>query len=253
MNRVRIGQTVVIAALVALAAALLTAVVLNSRPVAGAAVPPPSTGTAAIADSNTLTVVGQGSAEATPDQAIVSLGVGATRGTAADALSAAGGDMTNLLKSLHAQGVLDKDIQTSAMSVGQESNCCPRNVTGYTASSQLTVIVHHIANAGSLVTAAVAAVGNDIQLNGVGLSLSDTAPQAKTARASAMTDAATRAGQWATLAGRHLGKIVSVSEAPAQYGGPACGGCGAGGGGIPVMTGQTTVSLTITVEYELLA
>lgn len=253
MNRVRIGQTVAIAALIALAAVLVTAVVLNSRLAAGAAVPPPSTAAAVTAVTNTLTVIGQGSAEATPDQAMVSLGVSATRGNVADALSVAGNDMTNLLKSLHDQGVVDRDIQTSAMSVGQEVNCCPRNVTGYTASSQLSVVVHHIANVGPLVTAAVGAVGNDIQLNGVGLSLSDTAPQAKAARASAMTDAAARANQWATLAGRHLGRIESVSEAPAQYGGPACGGCGAGGGGIPVMAGQTTVSLTITVAYELLA
>jgi uncharacterized protein len=115
-------------------------------------------------------------------------------------------------------------------------------------------VVHHIANVGSLLTAVVSAVGNDIQLNGVNLSLSDSAAQAKAARASAMADAAVRANQWAGLASRHLGGIVSVSEAaPApQFGG--CGGCGAaGGGGIAVMAGQTTVSLTITVVYELLA
>jgi len=53
------------------------------------------------------------------------------------------------------------------------------------------------------------------------------------------------------------GGIVSVSEAAPtpQFGG--CGGCGAAGGGggagIQVMAGQTTVSLTITVVYELLA
>jgi uncharacterized protein YggE len=254
MNRVRIGQTVALALLLALAGALVTVLVLNSRPASGAAVPPPSSSAALTAAANTLTVVGQGSATATPDQAVVSIGVAATRGNVPDALSAAGTDLANLLKALHAEGVQDKDIQTSALSVGQENNCCPRLVTGYTASTQLSVLVHHIANVGSLVAAAVGAVGNDIQLSGVGLSLSDSAAQAKAARASAMADAAVRANQWATLAGRHLGGIVSVSEAAAapQFGGP-CGGCGAGGGGIPVSSGQTTVSLTITVVYELLA
>jgi uncharacterized protein len=129
-------------------------------------------------------------------------------------------------------------------------------VTGYAASTQLNVLVHHVANVNSLVASAVSAVGNDIQLNGLTLSLSDSAAQAKAARASAMADAAVRANQWATLAGRHLGGIVSVSEAAPtpQFGG--CGGCGAAGGGgagIQVMAGQTTVSLTITVVYELLA
>jgi uncharacterized protein len=256
MNRVRFGQSVALALLLALAGALVTTLVLNSRPVAGAAVPP-STPVAAVAgEVNTLTVVGQGTATATPDQANISIGVSATRGSVSEALSAAGTDMANLLKSLHGEGVLDKDIQTSALSVGQETNCCPRVVIGYTASSQLSVLVHHIANVGPLHVAAVAAVGNDIQLFGSNLSVSDSAPQAKAARAAAMADATARANQWAALAGRHLGRILSVSEAPVapQYFGGCGGGCGAGGGGgIPVMAGQTMISLVVTVQYELLA
>jgi uncharacterized protein len=257
MDRVRIGQTVALALLLALAGALVTTLVLNSRPVAGAAVPPPTSVAAAASDANTLTVVGLGTATATPDQATIGIGVSATRGSVSEALSAAGTDMANLLKSLHGEGVQDKDIQTSALSVGQETNCCPRVVTGYTASSQLSVLVHHIANVGPLHAAAVGAVGNDIQLFGANLSVSDAAPQAKTARAAAMADATARANQWATLAGRHLGRILSVSEAPVApqyYGGGCSGGCGAGGGGgIPIMQGQATISLTITVQYELLA
>jgi uncharacterized protein YggE len=254
MNRVRIGQTVALALLLALGGALVTLLLLNSRPVAGAAVPPPQLAAAVGGNANTLTVVGQGSAAATPDQATVTIGVAATRGSVPDAIAAAGADLANLLKALHAEGVQDKDIQTAAITIGQESNCCPRVVTGYNASTQLNVLVHHVANLNSLVAAAVSAVGNDVQLNGIALSLSDTAAKAKAARASAMADAAVRANQWAALAGRHLGGIVSVSEAPSppQFGG--CGGCGAGGGGgIAVMAGQTTVSLTITVVYELLA
>jgi uncharacterized protein len=256
MNRVRIGQTVAFALLLALAGALVTTLVLNSHPVAGAAVPPATPVAAVSAEVNTLTVVGQGMAMGTPDQATIGIGVSATRGSVSEALSAAGTDMANLLKSLHSEGVQDKDIQTSALSVGQETNCCPRVVIGYTASSQLSVLVHHIANVGSLHAAAVGAVGNDIQLFGTNLSVSDAAPQAKTARAAAMTDATARANQWATLAGRHLGRILSVSEAPVapQYAGGCGGGCGGGGGGgIPLMPGQTTFSLTITVVFELLA
>lgn len=256
MDRVRIGQTIALALLLALAGALVTTLVLNSRPVAGAAVPSTFPAAAVTAEANTLTVVGQGTASATPDQATISVGVSATRGNVGDALSAAGTDIANLLKSLHAGGVQDKDIQTSALSVGQENNCCPRVVTGYTASSELSVLVHHIANVGSLTAAAVSAVGNDIQLGGANLSVSDGAPQAKAARAAAMSDATSRANQWATLGGRHLGRLLSLSEAPLapQYAGGCGGGCGAGGGGgIPIMPGQATISMTITVEYELLA
>ena len=254
MSRGQIGQTVGLAVVVILAAALLLAVVLNSRPASGAAGPAPMAAVGGTGAANTISVVGQGSAGTTPDQATVGLGVAATRGNVNDALSAAGADLASLLKSLHGEGVQDKDIQTTGLSVGQENFCCPRNVTGYSASSQVSVTVHHVANVGPLVATAVAAVGNEIQLNGVSLSVSDTTAQAKAARAAAMVDAGVRANQWAALAGHRLGGIVSVSEAPlaAQY--PAgCCGYGAGGGGIPILAGQSQVTMTITVVYELVA
>jgi hypothetical protein len=254
MNRVRSGQTVFFAILVALAAMLLGAVILNSRPASGAAGPVISMA-ASVPAGDTLTVVGQGSATAVPDQAIVVLGVSASRGSVADSLSVATDEMTRLIDSLHGQGVQDKDIQTTGINVNQDSSCCPRSVSGYSSSSQVTVLVHHPGNAGSVITAAVGAVGNDIQLNGVQLTVSDASAATKTARSVAMADAGARAGQWAALSGRHLGKIIAVSETvfPTQYGG-GCAGCGGGGGGgIPVMPGQSNIALSITVEYELLA
>jgi uncharacterized protein YggE len=68
-----------------------------------------------------------------------------------------------------------------------------------------------------------------------------------------MTAAAARAKEWANLAGRHLGKVLSVSEVVSSGGGSPCGsggGCG-GGGGAPVQAGQMNVTVDVAVVYEL--
>jgi uncharacterized protein YggE len=69
-----------------------------------------------------------------------------------------------------------------------------------------------------------------------------------------MTAAAARAKEWAGLAGRHLGKVLSVSEivSSGSSGSPcgAGGQCG-GGGGAPVQSGQMNVTVDVAVVYEL--
>jgi uncharacterized protein YggE len=66
-----------------------------------------------------------------------------------------------------------------------------------------------------------------------------------------MSAAAARAKEWASLAGRHLGKVLSVSEIIANgSGGAPCTG-GSGGGGGPVQAGQVNVTVDVAVVYEL--
>ena len=60
----------------------------------------------------------------------------------------------------------------------------------------MTVTIHHLTNVGPMRMTAVAAVGNDIQLSGVSLTLSDDNSQLRVARVAAMADARSRAGQW---------------------------------------------------------
>jgi uncharacterized protein YggE len=209
---------------------------------------------AASSTADTITVVGSGTSTAVPDQATVVLGVAALRPNVHDAVATANADMNRLLTALHGQGVLDKDIQTISVGINQQTNCCPSVVIGYQASNQVSVTIHHLANVSAVLMAVVDAVGNDVQLNGVNLFVSNPAPSIAAARASAMTDAAARAGAWAKLAGHHVGGMISLSEVvgstPIYSCGGRCGGAG-GGGGLPVQAGQTTFTVTITATYEL--
>ena len=214
--------------------------------------PPQVLALAASSTGNTITVVGTGSASAAPDQGSLSLGVSATRPTVREAVSQASTDMNRLLGAIHSQGVQDKDIQTSWITIYQQTTCCPQSVTGYTSSNQLTVTVNHLASATAIIEASVDAVGNDLQLSGINLAIADLSGITKTARSAAMSDANARAQDWARLAGHHVGGLIDLSEIVApQYQPPIVGGKG-GGGGVPIQVGQTAVTVTVTATYELL-
>jgi uncharacterized protein YggE len=222
------------------------------------ATPPAATPVALAASSplSTITVVGLGTASAVPDEATVGLGVAATRSDVRGAVNQSNADMSNLLKALHRRGVLDKDIQTTALSIYQQTNCCPQTVTGYVSSNQVMVTIHHLVNVNGVIEAAVETVGNDIQLNGINLTVANTSAMTSSARSVAMANAGARAQEWARLANHHVGRLLGLSEivsaSPSNFCSNGCGGAGGGGGGFQIQPGQTTITVTITATYELL-
>jgi len=243
------GILIVIGALIAIAASAVTALAVRAG--AGGTTQSAVGASSVAGPRDTVTVVGEGTQNATPDNALISLGVSARRPTAGDALNTANVEMTALLKAIKGQGVLDVDIQTTGISMYQDQQY---NVIGYRAGNTVNIKIHHIANVGSVIAAAQKAVGDDFQISGIALQLSDNTTQLKGARQSAMTVAAARAKEWANLAGRHLGKVLSVSEVIG--GGSSYSPCGAGGqcgggGGAPVQTGQMNVTVDVAVVYEL--
>ncbi|MDQ2943758.1 MAG: SIMPL domain-containing protein [Candidatus Dormibacteraeota bacterium] len=245
-------NTAVVGILIAIASGALSLALFGPRNAAFATPAAPHVITlAASSTSNTVTVVGSGSATAVPDQGTLSLGVAATRPSVRDAVSQATTDMNRLLGALHGQGVQDKDIQTSWISIYQQTNCCPQIVNGYTSSNQVTVTIHHLANATGVIEASIDSVGNDLQLNGISFSVADTGSIMKSARSSAMNDANVRAQDWARLAGHHVGGLIGLSEVVTAQSLPFEGG--KGGAGIPIQAGQTGVTITVTAIYELLA
>lgn len=245
----------VIGALIAIAAASLGALAVTLyRPVAPSQPTAQVLTLAASTTGNTITVVGVGNGSGTPNEAQMNLGVTATRPNVRDAVTAAGDDLNKLLNALRSQGAQDKDMQTASIYVSQATSCCPQNIIGYTAATQITLTVHSVSKATPMIEAAVDAVGNDLQMNGINLYVSDQSAMLKAARAAAMSDANAKAQDWARLAGHHLGGLVSVSEVVSTTSGFACdqcGGKGAGGGGIQVQPGVTSLTVTVAVTYEI--
>jgi uncharacterized protein YggE len=223
-----------------------------STPTLVAAVTTASSAAAATSTSpDTLTVVGQGNVTATPNLLTIDLGASAHRVSVGAALAAANADVKALVAALQAKGVADVDMQTESLQVSEDyANGAP---SGYMASSSLLVQIRHVDQAGTIIAAAAAALGNDAQFGSMNYSIANRPDLLQAARQAAMASALARANAWAQLAGRHVGRVLSVAEqtgtpAPAP---PCYQGCG-GGGGVPVETGTGMVSAVVTVVYQLI-
>lgn len=258
MMSVRTRLLIVCGVLIAVAAASVSALVVNlNRPAApaSASAPPPQVLTlAASTTGNTITVVGVGTGSAAPNEALLMLGVTATRPSVRDAVSAAASDQNKLLAAIHSQGVQDKDIQTTSIWVSQQTNCCPQTVIGYNAATGFTITAHSLNSVTPLIEVAVDAIGNDLTINGVNLIVSDQGPMLKAARAGAMADANEKAQDYARLTGHKVGGLVGLSEVIATSVPSTCdqcGGKGAGGGGFQIQPGVTSLTVTVAVTYEL--
>jgi uncharacterized protein YggE len=199
----------------------------------------------------TVTVVGNGSVSAAPDEAFVSLGVQTDADTAADALSQNTQQMDALLEALADAGIPSADIQTQFISLypryeePQPGQTGTAEISGYTAVNNVEVRVADLDNLGDILDAAVAAGSNNI--SGIRFSVSDTDDLLNEARESAMNDARRKAQQLAALAGGQLGPVMSISEgAPAAV--PIIQD---GLGGANVQPGTNTLTAQVTVTWAL--
>jgi uncharacterized protein len=240
--------TVLVGVLIAICAVAVTAQVLRGPFLTQTVLAAPNAATVTT-ERDTLTVIGEGDVNAAPDTALVDLGVSPKRGTAGDALTAANTEITRLVAAIVAKGVDPSDVQTTSMSVSQTYGCCG-NVSGYQASNGVRVVIHHLSNVALIISTAAQSAGDDIQLGGIAFEFRNNTDQVKAARQAAMGSASDRARQWAALAGRHIGKVLAVSEVVS---GPPVSSCtsGCGGGGGPVNPGQVTTSVQVTVVYAL--
>jgi uncharacterized protein YggE len=163
----------------------------------------------------TILVTGTGSAEAAPDLLTLLIGVECRRETVGAAYADAGKVSAAVTAALRDHGVGSQDITTTGLNVRAEVNWQEgrgQSVSGYLASSVLSVRIRELAGASEIIAAAVGAGGNDVRLNGLELGFTD--PSAVTARArdAAWNDALATAQHFASLAGARLGKVVSVTQ-----------------------------------------
>ncbi|HEY5990324.1 MAG TPA: SIMPL domain-containing protein, partial [Streptosporangiaceae bacterium] len=125
---------------------------------------------------------------------------------------------------------------------------------GYGVSESLQVTLRHLSLAGTQISDAVRAGGNAAVVEGVSLDLTDNGSLLASARAKAMADAKTKAGQYASALGRTLGPVVSVSEsqpsAPIPPYGPAYPEA-ARLAPVPVHPGSRQLTVTVTAVFTL--
>jgi uncharacterized protein YggE len=164
----------------------------------------------ASAAARTITVSGTGIITTVPNQASFSFGVATSGRTAQQALSANASRMNRLVDVLKKLGLRAADLQTAEISLTPDTNQSGTVVTGYSASDTLTATTGHIAGAGAIVDAAVAAGANLV--SGPSLTPSDQLLLTRRALVAAIADARARARTIASAAGVTLGAVQTVSE-----------------------------------------
>ena len=148
-----------------------------------------------------------------PDIAVITAGVVTKSPTAAGALQDAADRMQKVLAALKRAGVDDRDIQTSNVSLNPEyrypENQSPQ-LTGYSASNQLTVRFRDIRSSGKILDALVSEGAN--QINGPSLTIDKPEAALEEARAKAVQVGRARAELYARSLGLRVVRVVSVSE-----------------------------------------
>ena len=210
---------------------------------------------AATSPGPTISVAGHGTVQGTPDTATVTMGVATNGPSAQGALQQNNNEATALIAALKAKGVADKDLQTTNLSISPNWDS-HGHITGYGVSNTVTVTLHDIKTAGAIIDDAAAKVGNDVQLQGVTLSIANTNPLIAEARTKAVKDALTQAGQLAAAANVKLGAIRTIDDTgttapqPQYYTKQALDAVGAGAT-TPVEVGSQQLAFDVNVVFAI--
>ena len=208
------------------------------------------------ADEATLTVTGSGIATVTPDKASIAIGVQTADSSSKTAQDKNSKDVNNVIGALLDYGVKEKDISTSSFDLyaNYDYSKDVSELTGYTATTMLTVKNLDVKDVGELLEKAAEAGVN--QVNGISFDYTETEAAYDKALDAAMDRAQEKAEKLAAREGGRLGKILSVSEgdsngSAAYTGARAYQESAKADGGMNVMPGESDVTATVTITYQL--
>ncbi|GAA3118663.1 putative conserved lipoprotein LpqG [Streptosporangium carneum] len=196
-----------------------------------------------------VTVTGEGSLSSPPDIMRLNTGVEVRRATPGQAFADARRAAARLTKALLKAGIDAKDLRTNELALGPEYDTYPK-VSGYRAVQGVEAVVRDVENADKVIEAAVEA-GEEVRLNGVSFEISDGRKVLRAAREVAFKDARSRAEQYAKLAGRELGPVVTIAEENVTPPRPMAYGAGIAADKASISPGQQSVSVSVRVVYGL--
>jgi uncharacterized protein YggE len=209
--------------------------------------------------ARTITVVGEGRVNMKPDIAQINIGIDVVADTVRGASSEATNTMKAVMASLQAQGITEKDMQTSGYNIwverpyGSESPINDNIL--YHVGNSVAVTIRDLDTVGAVLDGAIEAGANNI--HGVTFSVANHSQLMTEARAKAVTDALSKANELADMNQVTLSNVVSVSEVIGTGGGYYSGGLralpvaeGMGGAG-PISPGELEMSVQLQVTYSI--
>ena len=204
-------------------------------------------------------VTGSGSVTGEPDIATLDLGVSVEKETVAEAREEAASAMTALIASLKANNVAEKDIKTENFSVYPQYDYTDngRILRGYRVNNTVRAKIRDLATLSDVIDAAAAAGGNSIVINSIQFMIDDTTPLQTQARSLAVKDAEAKAQTLAEASGVTLGEPITITEStyfegpPIPFATAEAAFDDAARTATPIVAGELTVTVNVTVVYEI--
>ncbi len=200
-------------------------------------------------------VSGEGSVQAAPDFALLTVGAttqGVTAKAATDANSRA---MSAVMTALRDAGIAPNDIQTEHFSVqpvyapaGSFSGS-QQKLSGFAVTDQVAVTVRQIDKVGDVLDRAITAGANAV--GGVQFLHADLSKALDAARAAALADARRKAQLYAQAAGLALGAVSWVVEDQANVPQPRFAAVRMAAAPVPIAAGEDTLSVRITAGFDV--
>jgi uncharacterized protein len=198
-----------------------------------------------------VTVTGEATVAATPDTAVIRIGVTSQGKTARAASDANAKDMATVLAAINESGIADRDVQTSSLSLQPQydpNKTGAARLTGFQVNNQVTVKIRDIGKLPVVLDRAIAAGANE--MSGIEFVVSEQSKLLDKARAEAIADAYRKAELYANAAGMKVGRVMAISEEGSvplfRVPMPMRAGAAA-----PIAPGEQSLRAVVTVSYEL--
>lgn len=208
-----------------------------------------------------IIVSGEGEAAVAPDMAVVTMAVVREADSAAEAMTDSNAAMAAVLAELKAQGIADKDIQTTDFAVTpqysyqktSDGGTAAPDIDGYQVTNRITVRLRDLDKLGALLDTSVKLGVNE----GGNIRFTNDEPAAAIAeaRTAAVKDAMAKAKALTEAAGVGIGRIVEISE---NFARPmpqpmfrAAMVKEMSDASVPVASGENTYTVTVNITYAI--
>lgn len=205
----------------------------------------------------TLDVVGRGTVKASPDTAIITVGVSTLADTASDAFKQTSGTANELAMTLKKFGVKAEDILTTELSLHPEYNWTQDKgqvLKGYRSSTSLSVTTQDLDGVGLLVETMVANGANTLQ--SIRFTVKDTEKLIEQAMDQAVDNAMSKAARVSNRLGTQVVGVLRVNvmdsgstERPVPM--YEAKGAMTAESAMPVFGGTSDVTVTVSATFEI--
>lgn len=204
---------------------------------------------------NTISVSGKGEIFIKPDIAKISVSVEKQAISVADAQNQATEVINKVVAFLKESGVEDKDIKTTNYNIYPRYDYLEKTGSvfrGYVVDQTLEAKIRKIDEAGKILAGVTQSCAN--QVGGISFTIDDEEGVKQEARQKAIADAKTKANQLAKDLSIKLGRLISFFESgnggiiPLRM---EASGLGAAPAAPAVPTGENTVTVNISLTYEI--